>query len=128
MTKNFDESVNVNTDKLCKLPKVVNNYPKELASCSRSNNFNNSNQWVGGNEHGDFFMSTCECGKVSTPFFTFKNHKTMRKLPKFSVYAIPMILAGVMCLVTVFYAIPFVLSLLCLVLAIGYYAKKRKGL
>jgi uncharacterized membrane protein len=52
----------------------------------------------------------------------------MRKLPKFSVYAIPMILAGVMCLVTVFYAIPFVLSLLCLVLAIGYYAKKRKGL
>lgn len=75
MTKNFDESVNVNTDKRWKLLKVVNNYPKELIGCSKSNKLTNNSQWVGGNEHGDFFISTCGCGKVSKPFFTCKNQE-----------------------------------------------------
>lgn len=52
----------------------------------------------------------------------------MRKLPKFNIYAIPMILSGIMCLVTFFYAIPFFFSVLFLFLTMGYYAKKRKGL
>ena len=73
MTNNFDESVNVNTDEQCKLLKIVNNYPKELVGCSKSNKLTNNSQWVGGNEHGDFFMSTCECGKASKPYFMGKN-------------------------------------------------------
>ena len=75
MRNNFDESVNVNTDKQCKLLKIVNNNPKELVGCSKSNKLTNSSQWVGGNKHGDFFMSTCECGKVSKPFFMGKNQE-----------------------------------------------------
>lgn len=73
MTTNFDESVNVNNDKNCGLTKVVNNFPKEILSCAERNNFKSNNQWVGGNTYGDFFIVTCECGKVSRPYFNFKS-------------------------------------------------------
>ena len=39
MITNFDDSVNVNIDKSCGLPKVVDNYPKEISSCAERNNF-----------------------------------------------------------------------------------------
>ena len=79
MTKNFDGSVNVNTDEQCKLSKIVNNCPKELVGCSKSNNLTNNSQWVGGNEYGDFFMATCDCGKVSKPYFMSKNQENDEK-------------------------------------------------
>ena len=75
MTTNFDDSVNVNIDKGCGLPKVVDNYPKEISSCAERNNFTNNTQWVGGNTYGDFFIVTCECGKISKPFFRAKDEK-----------------------------------------------------
>lgn len=76
MTTNFDDSVNLNTDKSCGLSKVVNNYPKEVINCSERNNFTNNIQWIGGNSYGDFFVINCDCGKISKPFFKSKDEKT----------------------------------------------------
>lgn len=64
-----EEMVN-DSDRRCMCPKVIDNQPEDIDDCATSQGKKCDAQWVGSNSHGEFYVNTCECGKISAPYLS----------------------------------------------------------
>ena len=60
-----EEMVNENDN--CYCSKIVDLEPYEIQGCCARRGEVPVKQWVGQNSHGDFYVATCSCGKISKP-------------------------------------------------------------
>jgi len=59
-------------DRECQCYSVVYNQPEDIIDCALNYGKDCHPQWIGSNTKGNFFVMTCECGKISTPTLTKK--------------------------------------------------------
>jgi len=62
-----EETVN-DANANCYCNKVVGAEAYEIDDCCRMNGKQSSQQWVGHNSKGEFYVETCSCGMISKPY------------------------------------------------------------
>jgi len=66
-----EETVN-DANPNCYCSKVVDAEAYEIDECCRMNAKQSSQQWVGHNSKGEFYVETCSCGMISKPYLADK--------------------------------------------------------
>lgn len=59
----------------CYCSKVIDLESYEIEGCCERNGKKSDEQWLAANHEGDFFCTTCDCGKVSKPYLKNRSNK-----------------------------------------------------